>query len=80
MSLFALSADLYGNRSDEDYPYYKELAKDPDVRYMKLKLIEKYAQDKYPLKELNENGLAGVRERSKVTVQLMKFLKDKQYG
>lgn len=37
-----ISADLYGNRSDEDYPYYKDLAKNPDIRYMKLKLIEKY--------------------------------------
>ncbi|MBO5090607.1 MAG: GIY-YIG nuclease family protein [Clostridia bacterium] len=71
-----VAADLYGNRSDEDYPYYKELAKDPDIRYMKLKLIEKYAPDKYPLKELKENGLSSVQGRSKATVQLMKYLKD----
>lgn len=73
-----IAADLYGNRSDEDYPYYKELAKDPDIRYMKLKLIEKYAPDKYPLKDLKENGLTSVQGRSKATVQLMKYLKNRK--
>ena len=43
---------------------------------MKLKLIEKYAPDKYPLKELQENGLSSVQGRSKATVQLMKYLKE----
>ena len=71
-----VAADLYGNRSDEDYPYYKELSKDPDARYMKLKLLEKYDPGKYPLKELKENGLTSVQGRSKATVQLMKYLKD----
>lgn len=71
------AADLYGNRSEEDHPYYKDLAKDPDARYMKLKLLEKYAPDKYPLKELKENGLTSVQGRSKATVQLMKYLKEK---
>lgn len=50
-----IAADLYGNRSEDDYPYYKDLAKDSDIRYMKLKLIEKYTPDKYPLKGLKEN-------------------------
>ena len=36
-----IASNLYGNRSEDDYPYYKDLAKDPDIRYMKLKLIEK---------------------------------------
>lgn len=71
-----IAADLYGNRSEDDYPYYKDLAKDPDIRYMKLKLIEKYAPDKYPLKKLKENGLTSVQGRSKATVQLIKYLKD----
>lgn len=71
-----VAADLYGNRSDEDYQYYKDLKKDPDARYMKLKLLEKYSPDKHPLKELKENGLASVQGRSKATVQLMKYLKD----
>lgn len=70
-----IAADLYGNRSEEDYQYYKELAKDPDIRYMKLKLIEKYPAEKFPLKELKENGLSSVQGRSKATVQLMKYLK-----
>lgn len=70
-----IAADLYGNRSDEDYPYYKELAKDPDSKYMKLKLIEKYPTDKFPLKELKANGLSSVQGRSKATIQLMKYLK-----
>lgn len=72
-----VAADLYGNRSDEDQPYYKDLTKDPEGRYMKLQLLEKYAPDKYPLKELKENGLASVQGRSKVTVQLMRYLKEK---
>ena len=71
-----VAADLRGDRSDEDLHYYKKLAKDPDLRYMKIKLLEKYAPDKYPLKELKENGLTSVQGRSKATVQLMKYLKD----
>ncbi len=71
-----VDTDLYGNRTDEDYKYYKDLTKDPDTRYMKLKLIEKYDQDRYPLKELKENGLTSVQGRSKATVQLMKYLKE----
>ncbi len=70
-----IAADLYGNRSDEDHMYYKSLTKDPNIRYMKLKLLEKYSPDKYPLKELKANGLASVQGRSKATVQLMKYLK-----
>lgn len=70
-----IAADLYGNRSEDDYPYYKDLAKDSDIRYMKLKLIEKYTPDKYPLKELKENWLTSVQGRSKATVQLMKYLR-----
>lgn len=73
-----IAADLYGNRSTDDYPYYKELKKDPDIRYMKLKLIEKYPADKFPLKELKANGLSSVQGRSKATVQLMKYLNDRR--
>ena len=40
------------------------------------KLLEKYDQDKYPLRELKENGLTSVQGRSKATVQLMKYLKE----
>ena len=69
-----VAADLYGNRSDEDYAYYKDLKKDPDIRYMKLKLIEKYTPEKFPYHELKENGLGSVQGRSKATIQLMKYL------
>ena len=69
-----IGADLHGNRSTEDYAYYKELAKDPDAWYMKLKLIEKYPAGQYPLSELKENGLTNVQGRSKATVQLVKYL------
>ena len=61
-------------RSTDGYPYYKELTKDPDVQYMKLKLVEKYPGGEYPLKELKENGLTSVQGRSKATVQVMKYL------
>ena len=73
-----VAADQYGNRSTDDYPYYKELAKDPDARYMKLKLVEKYLVGQYHLKELKENGLTSVQGRSKATVQLMKYLNDRK--
>ncbi len=69
-----IAADQYGNRATDDHQYYKDLAKDPDARYMKLKLVEKYPVGQYPLKELKENGLTSVQGRSKATVQLMKYL------
>ena len=71
-----IAADQHGNRSTDDYPYYRDLAKDLDARYMKLKLVEKYAPDRYPLKDLKENGLSNVQGRSKATVQLMKYLNE----
>ena len=43
-----IAADQHGNRSTDDYPYYKDLAKYPDARYMKLKLVEKYPVGQYP--------------------------------
>lgn len=69
-----VAADLHGNRSTEDDPYYLDMKKDPDARYMKLKRIEKYPADRYPLKDLLANGLTNVRGRSKATMQLMKYL------
>ena len=71
-----VAADQYGNRSTDDYPYSKDLAKDPDARSLKLKLVEKYPVGQYPLKELKENGLTSVQGRSKATVQLMKYLEN----
>jgi hypothetical protein len=69
-----IAVDLVGNRSTEDYKYYKKLQKDPDTQYMKLKLIKRYSIDQYPLSELKENGLTSVQGRSKATVQLLKYL------
>lgn len=71
-----IAADLYGNRSNEDYNYYIDLSNDPDARYMKLKLLEKYPAGKFSLNELKENGLASVQGRSKATMQLMKYLEE----
>lgn len=73
-----IAADLYGNRSEEDSAYYKELTKEPDIRYMKLKLLEKYPPDRFPLKELKAHGLSSVQGRSKATVQLMEYFEGKQ--
>ena len=73
-----VGADLYGNRFTDDSPYYKELVKDPDARYMKLKLVEKYPVGQYPLKELKENGVTSVQGRCKATVQLIKYLSDRR--
>lgn len=71
-----IAADMYGNRSEDDLAYYKGLEKDPTGRYMKLKLVEKYNANRYPLKELKENGLTNVQGRCKATTQLMKYLND----
>ena len=69
-----VGVDLYGNRSADDYQYYKDMEKEPDARYMKLKLVEKYPKGRYPLKELKENGFTSVQGRSKATMQLMRYL------
>ncbi len=76
-----VAADLYGKRSSfGDRSYYKEPFAEEEIRYMKLKLVEKYPVGQYPLKELKENGLANVQGRSKATVQLVKYLNDKAQG
>ena len=41
---------------------------------MKIRLIEKYGKDKFPLAELRERGLTNVQGRSKVTPQLLNYL------
>lgn len=69
-----IACDLQGNRSNDDYPYYLELEKDENAKYMKLKLLEKYPKDKYPISELKENGLTNVQGRTKATMKLMKYL------
>lgn len=69
-----VATNLHGNRSTEDDPYHLDMKKNPNARYMKLKRIEKYPADRYPLKDLLANGLTNVRGRSKATMQLMKYL------
>ena len=73
-----LETELYGNRSDEDLEFYKTLSVKPDVRYMKIRLIEKYGKDKFPLAELREHGLTNVQGRSKVTPALLNHLENKR--
>ena len=50
-----------GNGSDEDLEFYKTLSVKPDVRYMRIRLIEKYDKDTFPLAELREHGLTNVQ-------------------
>lgn len=69
-----LETELYGNRSNEDLEFYKTLSVKPDVRYMRIRLIEKYDRDTFPLAELREYGLTNVQGRSKVTPQLLSYL------
>jgi hypothetical protein len=52
--------------------------KQPDARYMKLRLICKYEAGELPLQELKENGLTSVQGRSKATQQLLKYINAKR--
>ena len=69
--------DLYGNRAQDDIEYYQGLEKRDDVRYMKIKLLEKYDEGQYPLEELREKGLTSVQGRSKAIPQLLNYLENK---
>lgn len=72
-----IAMDLYGNRAQEDIEYYHGLEKRDDVRYMKIKLLEKYDEGQYPLEELRAKGLTSVQGRSKATPQLLNYLENK---
>ena len=72
-----VAADLYGGRSYEDFKYYRAMKKDPDARYMKLRLIRKYEPGELPLQELKANGLTNVQGRSKITQQLLTYINSK---
>lgn len=74
-----LETELYGNRSADDLKFYKDLDEKLDVRYMRLRLIEKYDKEQFPLDELREHGLMNVQGRSKVTPQLLKYLETKNF-
>lgn len=72
-----IAANLYGNRGQEDYKFYKNMDKDPDACYMKLRLVRQYDAGELPLQELRKNGLTSVQGRSKVTQQLFKYISSK---
>ena len=72
-----IATDLFGNRAYDDMEFYHDLGKRDDVRYMKLKLTEKYPNNKFPLSELKTKGLTSVQGRSKVTSQLLHYLEEK---
>lgn len=72
-----VAADLYGNRTDADYKYYRSMEKQPDVRHMRLRLIRRYEEGALPLKELRANGLTNVQGRSKATQGLLNYIKNK---
>lgn len=72
-----VAADLLGNRTYDDEKFYHKLEKRDAVRYMKIKLLEKYDEGQYPLEELRENGLTSVQGRSKATPQLLNYLEEK---
>ena len=59
------------DNNDVDYSY-GEL--DPVGRYMRLKLLEKYPDDRFPREALLENGLKTVQGPTKATGELISFL------
>ena len=69
-----VATELYGDYND-DLEFYKGLPEKTHSRYMRLRLIEKYDKDKFPLADLREHGLTNVQGRSKVTPQLLNYLK-----
>lgn len=50
-----LETELYGNRSADDIEFYKDMTEKSNIRYMRLRLIEKYDKARFPLKELREH-------------------------
>ncbi len=72
-----IAANLHGNRSDADHNYYKQMEKQLNARYMKIRLIRRYEPGELPLKELRANGLTSVQSKSKVTRQLLNYIEKK---
>ncbi len=60
------------NNNDVEYNIDGKLK--PAGKYMKLKLLETYPEDKYKLKDLLEHGLKTVQGPSKVSTELLSFL------
>ncbi len=61
-----------GSNNDQEYNIKGQLK--PAKKYMRLKLIETYPDDKYKKKDLLENGLKTLRGPSKATEQLLYYL------
>ena len=60
------------NNNDVEYNIDGKLK--PAGRYMRLKLLETYPEDKYKLKDLVEHELKTVQSASKVSAELLSFL------
>lgn len=75
-----IGTDIIIDKAEEckDMEFYRELEVENDYTYMKIKLLERYNKSLYPLDELKENGLTSVQGRSKVSMQLLKYLEKKQ--
>ena len=69
----AIDIDIVNpNEIDRDYIIDNQLSL--SGRYMRLKLIEKYADDKFKRKELMDNGLKTVQGPTKATSELIAYL------
>lgn len=71
-----LETELYGDRSTEDLEFNKDLEIKSDVRYMRLRLVEQYDKERFPLNELRKHGLINVQGRSKATLKLLNYLQE----
>lgn len=70
-----VEADLFGKGSDEGLEFFREPPSQENGRYMVLQLEDKYPQGKYPLKELKAHGLGSVQGKSRLTPELLGYLK-----
>ena len=73
----AEETELYGIGDIDDRKFQKEVEEPKAYRHMKLRLIEKYDNDKYPYAELKKNGLSNVQGASRVNSDLLEFLQYK---
>lgn len=73
----AVAVDLFGTGEIDDSEF--DLSGEGEVqgRYMRLRLVEKYPKDRYPLAELKKNGLRSVQGPSRVTPELRDYLQKK---
>lgn len=56
------------------FPEYVKIGYADDVKYMKIKLLEKYPVGQFPSSELREKGLVSVQGHCKATAQLAEYL------